>query len=336
MASATPAAPSASPGPREDGAGARFSPELMYAAARMYYVEEATQAQVSARLGTSRATVSRLLSEARRQGIVRIEVVPPAPADDGDLADRLASVLGLRAVHLGAAAPTGRSPDLGITLGPVVARVLAGVGLGPGDVLLVSSGRSTYEVAGTDLPHLPGVRVAPTVGGTDQADAWYQTNEATRRVAERLGGTPLFLFAPALPGPGLYEELLADPGTRRVLDAWDEAKVALVGIGAPPRTRTSLASFVDRSDPVIMDATGDVCNRFFDEEGRPVAFRGAERLVATTLDHLRALERCVAVAVGTEKVPSITAAARARCITDLITDPVTARALLAANRPEAT
>ncbi|MEJ5945196.1 sugar-binding domain-containing protein [Pseudokineococcus basanitobsidens] len=316
--------------PRDDGASSRFSPDLMYAAAQMYYLQDATQAQVSARLGTSRATVSRLLSEARRQGIVRIEVVPPATADDGDVAARLAAALGLRGVHLGSDSRGERGPDLGVTLGPVVARVLASTGLQPGDVLLVSSGRSTYEVSQAELPHLPGVRVAPTVGGTDQVDAWYQTNEATRRVAERLGATPLFLFAPALPGQGLYEELLDDPGTRRVLTAWDEARVAIVGVGAPPRTRTSLASFVDRGDPVLMGASGDVCNRFFDEEGRPVPFRGAERLVATTLEHLRRLERCIAVAVGSEKVPSLLAAARAGLITDLVTDPPTARALLAA------
>jgi DNA-binding transcriptional regulator LsrR (DeoR family) len=38
----------------------------MYSAARLYYLEDATQADVAQRLGTSRATVSRLLSEARR------------------------------------------------------------------------------------------------------------------------------------------------------------------------------------------------------------------------------------------------------------------------------
>ena len=40
----------------------------------MYYTDEATQAEVADHLQTSRATVSRLLEEARRQGIVRIEV----------------------------------------------------------------------------------------------------------------------------------------------------------------------------------------------------------------------------------------------------------------------
>ncbi|NED60062.1 MarR family transcriptional regulator, partial [Streptomyces sp. SID10244] len=73
-----------------DAENGHFSPALLYAAAKLYYSEDATQAEVAAQLGTSRATVSRLLAEAKRQGIVRIEVVPPTGAEDGDLAERVA------------------------------------------------------------------------------------------------------------------------------------------------------------------------------------------------------------------------------------------------------
>ncbi len=93
---------------------------------------------------------------------------------------------------------------MGRTLAPAVGRALDEAGLLPGDVLLVSSGRTVYEVAQHELTPLPGVVVAPTVGGNDQPDEWYQTNEITRLVANRVGGRPNYLFAPALPGPDLY------------------------------------------------------------------------------------------------------------------------------------
>ena len=84
-------------------AGARFPPELMYAAARLYYLEDKNQAAVAEHLGTSRATVSRLLSEARRAGIVRIDVALP----------------GRRADPTTAAAPADRaSPGVDGTGGP--------------------------------------------------------------------------------------------------------------------------------------------------------------------------------------------------------------------------
>ena len=59
-----------------------YPPSLLYRAAKLYYEDNATQAVIASTLGTSRTTVSRLLAEARRQGIVQIDVVEPRPSDD--------------------------------------------------------------------------------------------------------------------------------------------------------------------------------------------------------------------------------------------------------------
>ena len=69
--------------------GGHFAPSLLYTASKLYYEEDATQAEIAVKLHTSRATVSRLLSEARRQGIVRIEVI--APGHDGSNRRRIRS-----------------------------------------------------------------------------------------------------------------------------------------------------------------------------------------------------------------------------------------------------
>ena len=69
---------------------ARFPVQQMVLASRLYYLDDLTQAEIARRLGTSRASVSRLLSEARRQGIVQIEISPPAPVDAEELASATA------------------------------------------------------------------------------------------------------------------------------------------------------------------------------------------------------------------------------------------------------
>jgi transposase-like protein len=61
--------------------GPRFSPQLLFRAATLYDVRDATQAEIADQLGTSRASVRRLLSEARRQRIVRIDVIEPVETD---------------------------------------------------------------------------------------------------------------------------------------------------------------------------------------------------------------------------------------------------------------
>ncbi|MCC9179239.1 DeoR family transcriptional regulator [Mycolicibacterium mageritense DSM 44476 = CIP 104973] len=320
-------------GPSPDTEAGHFPASLLYAAAKMYYNEDATQADVAAQLGTSRATVSRLLAEAKRRGIVRIEVVPPAEVGAGDVADQLTRALALNTVYISHALPTpgpGRSAVdvMGGALAPAVGRALAAAGLLPGDVLLVSSGRTVYEVAQYELVDLPGVLVAPTVGGNDQPEEWYQTNEITRLVANRVNGRPNYLFAPALPGPDLYPSLLNDPSIQRVLHLWPRARCALMGVGAPPLMRSDIPQFVPTESSSLRAAVGDVCSRFFDRDGEAVEFDGSDRLIAVELEALRHVPVTIAVAIGKDKVDSIIAGARGGYFNQLVTDPATATAIL--------
>jgi DNA-binding transcriptional regulator LsrR (DeoR family) len=294
---------------------ARVSPHLLYRAATLYYVQDATQAEIAGQLGTSRATVSRLLSEARRQGIVRIEVIEP---DLSALAEQTARAIGVGAVHLSALPGSAAA----------IAAALTDAGLRPGDVLIVSSGRTVFEVAHGDLPELPGVQVTPTIGGRDDPNAWYQTNEITRMIAAKINGRPTFLYAPALPGPDLHEILLSDRSIRRVMEKWSRARRALVGVGAPPASRASIPGFVPTG--AVATAVGDICSRFYSADGHEVAFPGSERLIATSLSSLGRIPACIAVAAGVAKVPGIVAGARAGYVNRLVTDVSTARALLAA------
>ncbi|WP_041783069.1 sugar-binding transcriptional regulator [Mycolicibacterium chubuense] len=325
-----------SEGVAAEAEGSHFPPTLLYTAARLYYEDEATQAEIAQQLGTSRATVSRLLAEAKRQGIVRIEVVPPAQAQPTELADRLARALNLNTVYLSPPLPApgpGRTvvDVMGRVLAPATGRALSEAGLLPGDVLLVSSGRTVYELAQHELTPLPGVIVAPTVGGNDQPYEWYQTNEITRLVANRVGGRANYLFAPALPGPALYESLLEDPSIQRVLHQWPHARCALMGVGAPPLTRTDIPQFVPTGSGSLRFAVGDVCSRFYDRNGEAVSFDGMERLIALELEVLKHIPVTIAVAVGRDKVESIAAGARGGYFNRLVTDPATAEALLEAS-----
>ncbi|HET7666497.1 MAG TPA: sugar-binding domain-containing protein [Mycobacterium sp.] len=331
--SAQPTQPSGADSPNTDAETGHFPVSLLYTAAKLYYGEDATQAEVAAQLGTSRATVSRLLTEAKRQGIVRIEVVPPAEVATGELADRLARALSLTTVFLSHSLPApgaGRTlvDVMGGALAPAVGRALSAAGLLPGDVLLVSSGRTVYEVAQYELVSLPGVLVAPTVGGNDQPEEWYQTNEITRLVANRIGGRPNYLFAPALPGPDLYPSLLNDPSIQRVLHLWPRARCALMGVGAPPLLRADIPRFVPTGSDSLRAAVGDVCSRFYDRSGGEVDFEGRDRLIAVELEALQHIPVTIAVAVGTDKIASIVAGARGGYFNQLVTDPATAAAIL--------
>ncbi len=103
-----------------------------------------------------------------------------------------------------------------------------------------------------------------------------------------------------------------------------------MGLGAPPKVRQSIPRFVPTGGGWLREAVGDVCTRFFDRDGAPVDYPGVERLLATPYEVLRRIPSVIAVAVGQEKVPGIVAGARAGWFNELVTDPPTATALLAA------
>ncbi|WP_432565211.1 sugar-binding transcriptional regulator [Kineococcus sp. SYSU DK003] len=306
-------------------ADGRFPLALAHTAATLYYLQDATQAEIAERLGTSRATVSRLLQEARDRGLVRIEVLPLPEEDPDDLAERLRHALGLDAVWLSA---TTSAAHVAEAVSPVLSRVLEGLGLVEGDVLLVSSGRTVYEIAQRELPRLPGVLVAPMVGGQDEPEPWYQTNEITRRIAAGLGGSPRFLYAPAFPGRALRRSLVADAEFKRFAALWDTARVAVMGVGAPPLQRSSIPSFVPTAAAPLRGSVGDVSSRFYDAAGREIAYAGSDRLIAIPLDVLRRVPDRIAVAYGDLKVPSVLAGARGGLFNHLVTDPTTATHLL--------
>jgi len=128
----------------------------MLAAARLYYLQDATQAEIADRFGTSRPTVSRLLTEARRVDIVRVDIVEPT---DGGLERPGRCCIG----HLeGLAGPGGHPP--GTALAPAVRQALPAAHLRAADALLVSSGRTVHAAAQALLLGLPGVIIVPTVG----------------------------------------------------------------------------------------------------------------------------------------------------------------------------
>ncbi|MDM7887851.1 sugar-binding domain-containing protein [Curtobacterium sp. RHCJP20] len=308
-----------------EGSRARFPLDTVYQAARMYYLEDATQVEIASRLGVSRPTVSRLVAEARRAGLVRIDVVDPFQDETVALAERLQVVLGLRAVHLAAVT---HQATLGADLAAPIATAVEGMGLTPGDAVLVSSGRTVYDVAQTGMPPLAGVQLVPTVGGQADPMPWFQTNEITRTAAEHSGAIPAFLFAQALPSAAMRASLDEDPAFQHVIGLWGRAKGAILGVGAPTPTRDALARGIPVEDAVFDQAAGDVCLNFFAADGSPIEFPGSERMVRTSREVLAGVPHAVGVAVGSAKVPSIIGAVRAGMINELVTDAATARALL--------
>lgn len=299
---------------------------LLHRAASAYYLDGQRQEEVARRIGVSRPSVSKLLAEARRIGMVRFEVLDVPTVDLAELAERLRDLLGVDSVRI---APGDQVQREFRGIGDLLGEELRSLEIAAGEVVLLASGETVSSVASMGgMPRMPGALIVPTGGGQQEPDPAFQTNEIVRQFADRTGAEPRFIFAPAQTSPTLWASLQEDPGFRSVVDLWDGARAAVVGIGAPYDGRASLTSVVPRGEPALEKAAGDVCLHFFDEDGATLAYPGSEFLVRLPLEKLRAIPTSIALAAGREKAPSIRAGAKAGLFTSLITDVPTAEAVL--------
>lgn len=290
--------------------------------AKLHYEADLSQVAIARQLGVSTATISRLLQRARAEGIVRIEVIDLATPED--LTRQLVEGLGLRDAAIVEAPASGALPALAAPLGGL----LKGAGLGAGSVVAIGWGRAIREVIRAGLPRIPGVLTVAATGGMQQQAPHFQINEFVRLAAEHMGGAPHFIHAPYLPSAELREAFLGDAGIRDSVALWDRADVAIVGVGLPHAINPPEASAATLSEQALVHAAGDVIRHYFDADGILIPWEGEGRMIAMSVEQLRAVPLVVGVAASPEKATAIIGAVRAKLINALVTDTKTAQAIV--------
>lgn len=316
------------------------APDLATQVARLFFDRQMTKVEIAAHLGISRFRVARLIDSALADGLVRIEY-RDVPTEDRALATEMEERFGL---DLCAVADVADDADTGGL--DVVARLAGAVidGLiGPSEVIGIAWGSTMAAV----VRHIP-TRAATTIevvqlaGSSTRLGRERDAGQLARSLADRLGATEYPIYAPAfVASADVRAALASDPEVAGALTRFETLTLAIVGIGAMPSTSGSApggASSLLRSGVlddtevarlVALGAVGDLVVHPFDVTGRFLAPDLAERSVAIGVDALRRVPRVVAVAAGSAKAAAIRGALASGVVRILVTDRVTARAVLA-------
>jgi deoxyribonucleoside regulator len=307
--------------------GSRVSQfETLVRASRLYYELGETQERIAALLGVTRPQVSRLLKQARAEGIVEIRIVDRT-SEPSAAGERLRERFGLRAVHV---APSIAGPDdlTRRSIGRLAAQVLRSA-VRDGSVVGVGDGASVSATADAlaEAPASVSATVVPLCGGYWFGDA---AREPFRRVADALGATAQGLLAPGLVDDAATKRsLLAHAGLRSVLELWERLDVAVFGIGSRAWTESSLGVDVARTLDESR-AVGEVLIAPFDANGTFVCDALRERVIAFDARSLPRVPVTIGVAGGAAKVSPILGALRAGVVNTLVTDAATADEVAAA------
>lgn len=291
---------------------------------RLYYELGETQEAIAALVGVTRPQVSRLLKEARAQGVVEIRIVDRGQAES-PVADALRTRFGLREVHV---APTlDGPPDLTRRrVGRLAGEVLRGA-IRDGMVVGIGDGAAVSAVADELESGLSQVdaTVVPLCGGFWRAGAGV---EPFRRIAETLGSSVQALHAPGvLDDPGVRDALRAHAGVRSVIELWDRLDVALFGIGGPSWSESAVGRQA-MAEIHAGAAVGEVLIAPFAIDGRLVADSLRARTIAFDARALPSVSLTIGVADGPGKVAPILGALRAGFLNVLVTDTRTAESVL--------
>ncbi len=311
--------------------------QVLLRAARLYYEDGLTQQRIANELGVSRPTVSRLLAQAREEGIVHVTVADPSDAR-GDVEAQLVETFALRQAVVAIGEGLDREQlrrRIGLTAAGYLQRTLyegLRIGIGWGRTL-----QATIEAL--DIERLVDIHVLPLIGGLGQLSVSFQVNELARRLAEAFDGDWQAFYAPAfVADPQARDALSRHTDAWRVIETWDSLDMALVGIGYFAFQRKSSMFFAEYMDESLLqsleeqEAVGDLCGRFFDIHGKQCTPESG--VIGISLEQLRALDQVIGIAGGEEKVPAILGALRGGYLDVLITDSVTAQAVLEKHRSE--
>jgi DNA-binding transcriptional regulator LsrR (DeoR family) len=311
---------------------------LLTKVARMYHERRMRQPQIAAQLHISQPRVSRLLKQAAEVGIVRTTVVSPRGVH-ADLEEEVERRFGLTEVVV--ADTDGPSDEASVldAVGTAAATYLETTLTG-GERIGISSWSSTL-LATVDTMRPRPVQVADSVmqilGGIGSSTAQSRATRLIGRLAQVTKAEPAYLMAPGLLASAeMRKGITAEPDIAGVMQAYGELTMALVGVGSlepSPLLRESgnAVSAPEQDELRNLGAVGDICMRFFDSEGRPIASELDERVLGISAAAFNAVPRRVGVAGGKRKWGSIRAALVGGWLNVLVTDLHTAKWLASTN-----
>lgn len=302
--------------------------------ARMFFDRGLSKVEIASRLGMSRFRIARLIEQALAQGLVHIEF-RDTPEQDRECARIIEETWGLDLC-----AVASEACDQGPGAAPLARLAAAIVGelVEPAAVVGLAWGSTLAAVVREMAPREePSITVVQLAGSSMMLDRHASPAELTRLLAERWGGVPEPLFAPAyVESKELRNRLLREAEIRRVYERFSSLTMAIVGIGAITEDgsgqhssllRSGVLSSADMEAIRSANAVGDLIVYTFDASGHFVPTSLAERSIAIPLEQLRRVPRVVAVAGGREKAQAIRGALATGVIDILITDQSAARLL---------
>lgn len=302
-------------------------------AAKLYYENDLTQDEIAQKLRLSRPKVSRLLQQARNEGLVKITVAE-LPSNRPELEHKVEQYYDLLDVMVVEVSQPDSYVQTAYELGAAAASYFCRI-VQDGDRIGLTWGLTLASMVEHLTPEKrKNITVTQLAGGLGNPDSEAHATDLVRRMSIMLQAN-----LQVIPAPGivktveLAQMLRSEPYVAQALEQTKQVNLAFVGIGA--LNRESLLMRDERIltwkevQPILArGAVGDIGLHFYEVNGNVLSSDIEQRLIGASVETYRNIKRVVGVAGGIDKFHAILGGIRSRLLNTLITDVGTAQKLV--------
>ncbi len=299
--------------------------------ASMYYEEGLTQAEIARQRGVSRSLISKILMDAKNEGIVEV-IINSENAYTTGLERKLEKQFNLKNAIIIDSFNLSHdeikkmaSQQAALYLKSIVEDYRS-IGISWGNSL-----RGLVD----HFPFMnhPDVTVIPLIGGLSDDYFDIQSNQLSYDLARKMRGKAKYLYAPALvSNQMIHEELSNNRAIQSVLEEGRFVELALIGISSLDQEtnmrRIGYLSVDDVSELTNKEVVGVINSRFFDKNGVEVEADINQNVLGLSLTDLSKIPLIMTVVYGDRKAEAVKTALENQLINVLVTTDTLAEKLL--------
>lgn len=228
---------------------------------QLYYEENRTQAEIAREMNISRPSVSNVLNKARKEGIIKIDILSYLRTTRG-MSHELCQRFNLTSCQVVA------NPD---DLHQEAANVLLDF-LSRSRILGLGWGYNTKKII--DLfPHqieqkILGGTICPLIGATTAPQYGYHPNELVKELSQKTGFEAKYLNSPAFTTTEQEQKLYIESDNyKQIFECWKKTTTALITLGSFPSVPDHGSVFRFGKKLIEEKAVGNMLSYFFNPQG---------------------------------------------------------------------
>ncbi len=305
---------------------------LLAEVAHMYYEQGLDQNAIAAFFQLSRASVSRLLSEAREHKVVEFRINFPT-SRSAELEELLLETFALEEVYVLNTSKIAESHILR-RLGQLASTYILSR-ISDNQIIGLTWGTTLYEtIVAMPRYQTNNTQVVQVIGALGTKNQLYDGPEIARQFAEKLGAQHHYLHSPLIVESGsVRDAMLNNQSVNKTIELARQAQLLVTGIGTidPDFSAPLRAGYITNADIEALKqagAVGEFCSYHIDADGRPLQTSINDRIVGMTIEDIRSIPHVVGIAAGEVKAQSALAVIKSGLVKAVVIDDKLAARIL--------